>query len=274
MEPFRLNGPARLQVEGLLDYCNFSLNQLQAHVEAQRFGYARWEADTAKFDLAVLGRRLRFTNAVATAYGGQFAGRGALYPVFSDANWRYEVDFGATNARLADLLSASIGKPAGELRGNLDGTAKIGGYIGKGTGPSVVGSGHVDVRGGLLFQTKLFSGLSAILSKVVPEFTLFAQTDASGDYTIRNSRLSSPDIQLQGTLFSVKASGDYSFAGDLDYRVEVQLLRGGPIAALVRLATRPVTRLLEFRLTGTFEDPRWRPLNLNPAELFSGDSKP
>jgi hypothetical protein len=30
----------------------------------------------------------------------------------------------------------------------------------------------------------------------------------------------------------------------------------------------PVTRLLEFRLTGTFENPRWRPINLNPAELF------
>ena len=72
---------------------------------------------------------------------------------------------------------------------------------------------------------------------------------------------------------SVKAAGDYTFDGRLDYRVEVQLLRGGPIATLVRLATLPVTRLLEFRLTGSFEDPRWRPLNLNPAELFSGDSK-
>ena len=36
----------------------------------------------------------------------------------------------------------------------------------------------------------------------------------------------------------------------------------------------PVTRLLEFRLTGTFEDPRWRPLNLNIADLLTGDTKP
>ena len=274
MKPFRLNGPARLQVDGLLDYCNFSLNQLNARVEAQRFGYDRWEAETAAFDLVATGRRLRFTNAVATAYGGQFAAQGSLYPVSADSTWRYEVEARASDARLTDLLSASLGKPMGELRGTVDGTAKIGGYIGRGTGPSVTGSGHVDVRGGLLFQTKLFSGLSAILSKILPDFTLFAQTDASGNYTIRNSRVSSKDIQLQGTVFSVKAAGDYSFGGGLDYRVEVQLLRGGPVAALVRLATLPVTRLLEFRLTGTFADPRWRPLNLNPAELFSGDPKP
>lgn len=270
MRPFRLNGPTRLQAEGLLDYCNFSLNRLNAHVEAQRFGYDRWEADTAVFDLSVLGRRLRFTNAVATAYGGQFTGTGQLYPVANDSDWRYEVDFATTNANLADLLSASIGEPAGELRGALDGAAKIGGYIGRGSGPLATGSGQAHIRGGLLFQTKLFSGLSAILSKLIPDFTLFAQTDAGGNFTIGNSRIKSRDLELQGTVFGVKGSGDYSFAGDLDYRVEVQLLRSGPVAAIVRLATLPVTRLLEFRLTGTFEDPRWRPLNLNPAELFSG----
>ncbi len=276
MEPFHLNVPTRLQVAGLLDYCNFSLNQLEAHVETQRFGYDRWMADTALFDLSVAGRRLRFTNATVTAYGGQFAGTGCLYPVANDANWRYEVNLTANNASLSNLLSASIGKPAGELRGTVDGSARIGGYVGRGSGPSVTGAGHLDIRGGLLLQTHLFSGLSAILSKIIPDSTLFAQTDASGNYTIRNSRLSSRDIQLKGTVFSVKAAGDYSFDGGLDYRVEVQLLRSGPVAAIVRLATLPVTRLLEFRLTGTFEDPRWRPLNLNPAELFSGgeDKKP
>lgn len=268
MKPFRLNGPTRLQVEGLLDYCNFSLNQLQVHVEAQRFGYGRWETDSANFDLAVRGRRLGFTNVAATAYGGQLTGTGCLYPVANDARWRYELDFAATNASLAELLSASFQKPAGDLRGTLDGTGRIGGYVGRGTGPTVTGTGRIVVRGGLLFQTKLFSGLSAILSKVIPDFTLFAQTDASGDYTIRNSRLRSRGIQLQGSVFSVKASGDYSFAGELDYRVEIQLLRSGPVAAIVRLATRPVTRLLELRLTGTLEDPRWRPLN--PTELFNG----
>lgn len=268
MKPFVLDGPARLQVKGLLDYCNFSLNQLEAHVEAQQFGYDRWVADQAVFDMRVRGRHLRFTNAVATAYGGEFVGNASLYPVSADANWRYEADFDTTNTRLADLLEATLGEPTKELRGTLDGTARVQGYIGPGTGPLATGSGKATVRGGLLFQTKLFSGLSAILAKVIPGFTLFAQTDASGTFTIRNSQVSSRDILLQGTVFSVKAAGDYGFDNELDYQVEVKLLRGGPVAALVRLATLPVTRLLKFRLTGTFEDPHWSPLNLNPAELF------
>ncbi len=273
MAPFRLNGPTTIHVEGLLDYCNFSLNQLKATVEAQRFGYDRWEADTARFDMEVTGRRLRFTNAVATAYGGQFSGQGELYPVGADARWRYEIDLQTRNALLADLLAATLSKPVKELRGTLDGTARVGGYIGTGTGPLATGSGQASIRGGLLFQTKLFNGLSSILSRIIPDFTMFAQTDATGAFLIRNSRIHSRDIELKGTVFGVKAAGDYLFDGSLDYRVEVQLLRGGPVATLVRLATLPVTRLLEFRLTGSFEDPKWRPLNLNPAELFS-DKQP
>lgn len=273
MQPFQLNGPARIRVEGLLDYCNFSLNDLQAQIEARRFGYDRWEADTAAFDMAVRGRRLRFTNAVATAYGGQFTGHGEFYPVATDSQWRYEVELEVQEARLADLLSATLAEPVEELRGILDGHARIGGYVGQGTGPRATGSGQARVRGGFLFQTKLFSGLTAMLSKAIPDFTMFAQTDANGTFTIRNSRVTSRDIELQGTVFGVQAAGDYFFDGSLDYRVEVQLLRGGPVAVLVRLATKAVTQLLEFRLTGTFEDPKWRPVNLNPAELFSGQKE-
>jgi AsmA-like C-terminal region len=268
MEPFILDGPTRIQLKGLLDYCNFSLNQLEAHVEAQRFGYTQWVADQAEFDMIVRGRRLRFTNATATAYGGQFDGYGHLYPVSTDANWRYELDFDTENTRLADLLEATLKKPLKELRGTLDGSASVQGYIGLGTGPLATGSGTATIRQGLLFQTKLFSGLSSILSKVIPGFTLFAQTDATGSYTIRNSQVSSKDIQLKGTIFSVKAIGDYAFNGELDYQVEVQLLRGGPVAAVLRLATLPVTRLFKYRLTGTFKEPEWSSVNLNPAELF------
>lgn len=274
MRPFQLNGPVRLHLEGLLDYCNFSLNQLHAQVHAQRFGYDRWEADVADFDLHIQGRRIAFTNAQAAAYGGQMSGHGVLYPVGNDATWRYDVTWQGADVRLADILAASLGKPVKELSGTMHGGGRIGGYIGKGMGPTVVGTGQMDIRDGLLFQTKLFSGLTAILSKIFPDFNWFAQTDASGDYAIRNSHIYSPNIRLEGTVFGVKAAGNYSFPGELDYRVEVQLLRDSMIAKLVRLATMPVTRLLEFRLTGTFEDPRWRPLNLNIADLLTGDTKP
>ena len=268
MEPFRLDGPARVRVSGLLDYCNFSMNQLRARVEAERFGYDRWVADAAAFDLECVGRRMSFTNASVSAYGGSANGRGSLYPVGGDSRWRYEIDCKASSLNLADLFAASFGKPAKNLRGDLDVEGSVGGYVGKGTGPGVTGTGIAAIRNGLLFQTKLFGGLATALDKVFPDFNLFAQTDGRGSFSLRNGRIYSDNVELLGTLFGVKASGSYAFSGDLRFRVEVQPLRGGPVAAILRLAAKPVTRLLEFRLTGSFEDPKWRPVNFSPTELF------
>ena len=169
---------------------------------------------------------------------------------------------------LTELFAASFGKPAKHLRGELDLAGSFGGYVGKGTGTGVTGTGIAAIRNGLLFQTKLFDGLASALDKVIPDFNLFAQTDGRGSFSLRNGRIYSNDVELLGTLFGVKASGSYSFTGELRFRVEVQLLRGGPVAAILRLAAKPVTRLLEFRLTGSFEDPKWRPVNFSPNELF------
>ena len=101
-----------------------------------------------------------------------------------------------------------------------------------------------------------------MLSQLLPDFSAFAQTEAGGDFAIRNSRIYSRDIRLEGTVFSVKANGSFGFDNTLDYVAEVQLLRGGMVAKLVRLATLPVTRLLEFRLGGTLSEPTWKPENL------------
>ena len=261
--PFRLDGPARVRISGLLDYCNFSLNRIDAHVSAQDFGYDRWRADTVEADLSVRGRRLTVTNLSGTAYGGHATGSFRLYPVGRDDAWRYEVSVdSAESVEIDRLLEASTGQPVTKLRGFLDGTGRISGMIGTGCGPTVTGSGHATIRNGFLMESKLFAGLSYLLSKLLPDFSAFAQTEAGGDFAIRDSRIYSRDIRLEGTVFSVKANGSFGFDNTLDYVAEVQLLRGGMVATLVRLATMPVTRLLEFRLGGTLAEPTWKPENL------------
>ncbi len=177
--------------------------------------------------------------------------------------WRYEVAMDSVESvQIDQLLEASLGKPVEKLRGALDATGKISGMIGQGQGPTVTGSGTAKIRNGFLMETKLFAGLSYLLSKIMPSFSAFAQTEATGDFAIRNSRIRSEDIRLEGTVFSVKAGGSYGFDNTLDYVAEVQLMRGGVVASLVRWATMPVTRLLEFRLGGTLADPTWKPQNL------------
>lgn len=269
--PFHLNTPTRIRAEGVYDYYNFSLNDLTAHVEATKLGYDRWTADSAIFDVSIKGRRFTFTNITGTAYGGRFQGDAVLYPVFRDDNWRYGVNARVNEMELDKVLADTLpNHEPSTLRGRIDGDIEMTGYIGKGRGPDVNGKGYAYVRNGHLFQTKAFKWLSDVLTHVIPDFSLFAQTDAHGGFTIADSKVSSEHIQLQGSVFSVQAAGAYGFDHQIDYTMEVQLLRGGPIARLIRFVTRPVTRLLEFRLTGSFAEPRWRPLSILPTEWLSG----
>lgn len=261
--PFRLEGQTRVRVAGVLDYCNFALNRLDGHVAAEDFGYGRWKADSAEWDFSVRGRRVAASNMVAEAYGGHAEGSMRLYSLGRDDLWRYEVQLDSVKAvQIDQLLEASIGHPVEKLKGDLHLKGKVAGMIGEGQGRTVTGGGVAEIRNGFLMESKLFAGLSFLLGKLLPDFSAFAQTAASGDFSIRNSRIVSKDIRLEGTVYSVKAEGSFGFDNTLDYVAEVQLFRGGMVASLVRLATMPVTRLLEFRLGGTLADPTWKPENL------------
>ena len=76
------------------------------------------------------------------------------------------------------------------------------------------------------------------------------------------------DIVIEGEVITLTGTGDYYWNGDLDFAVQVKLLKKNTLlGGILQLAMMPVTKMLEFRLTGTFKDPRWRPAYL-PKEMF------
>jgi len=131
----------------------------------------------------------------------------------------------------------------------------------------MTGSGMIHVDDGEIMRLPLFGGLSRLLSGLYPGLGFAAQDDLHADFELRNGRLETRAARLEGALISMKAAGYYAFDGRLRFNVEVQLLRKGPLASVLRLITLPVTKLLMFQLSGSVQEPQWRPTNL-PKELF------
>ena len=132
---------------------------------------------------------------------------------------------------------------------------------------TATGSGSVAIREGQVLRMPVFGGLSQMLSAIYPGLNFAAQTDFTSDFTIEENKIFMKGAMLGGSVLSVRASGSYAFDQRLDFTVEVKPLRGGPVAAVLRLLTLPVTKLLSFHLGGTLDNPKWRPMNL-PKELF------
>lgn len=267
---FRFEGPTTAKAEGVLDYCSFALNDVTGHLEAERAGAGPWLADAVSFDVRVKGYDVELSNVAVDGFGGHASGMARFYPVGRDSHWRYEAMVKAEDVQLDQVLSAMTGpESTNDLRGSVTGDGHLSGYLDSDWAESMRGRGQVALRDGWIFQVPLFNGLTSVLQLAAPDFSFFAQTDASASFEISGGRVRTPDAAIEGSLFSVAGDGSYGLAdGTLDFNVEVKLLRSGFFGKLVRLVTSPVTSLLKFNLSGTPSDAKWRPTNLNPAKLL------
>ena len=161
---------------------------------------------------------------------------------------------------------------------------KIGGFVGDYVGSEVIGKsdctlqfrfprsmtnnyevlngfGHVTVKDGQLMRMKGFKGLIEAMPSVAPAVTWFSDsTQASCDYVIENGVIKSDSIYIEGTLFSIKMYGQFDAVKEkLDFTVRVQFAKKDSLVGKVlHPLTWPFTKLLlEFRLTGSPENPKW-----------------
>ena len=129
------------------------------------------------------------------------------------------------------------------------------------------GQGRLRIRKGHLLRMPLFGGLSRYLSMLLPGFGYASQGEFNATFKVADGRIESDDMHLLGQLISLSGKGSVGFDGSLDVTVQVRFLKEGLTADVVRFLTSPLTTALEFQLSGTVQDPKWRPFNA-PVRLL------
>ena len=124
------------------------------------------------------------------------------------------------------------------------------------------GYGHVTVKNGQLMRMKGFQGLIDAMPRVAPAVTWFTDsTQASADYVIENGVIRTDGVYIEGSLFSIKMYGAFdAVRNDMDFTVRVQFTKNDSmLGKVLHPLTWPFTKLLlEFKLTGSPENPRWK----------------
>lgn len=123
------------------------------------------------------------------------------------------------------------------------------------------GEGSFRIEKGQVLRMKGFAGLLDLLASHIPGVSLFTDsTQASCSYVIDNGILKSDDIYIEGTVFSIKMYGQQDLVNDkLDFTVRVQFTKkDSMVGQLLHPLAWPFTKLLlEFKLTGSSEEPQW-----------------
>ena len=251
----------------MVDFGTWETTDIRGSAELQKAGMDWLLIDRGRFDLRVLGTQLFFTNVVGSVYDGSFTGHVSFADIDQASNVSYRAEGSVTNIDFSQLMFAMRKVGGDPYKGSLSGEVAFGGVVGKDTCRTVTGEGRLSIKNGHLFQIRLLGGLSQLLSRIYPGLGFASQTDFSASFRIRDCKVHSDNAFLEGSVVSASGQGDYYFNETLNMNVQVQLLRAGIVASVIRAVTFPVTKLLEFNLSGSLKDPRWRPVNL-PKELF------
>jgi hypothetical protein len=271
---FSFDGPNRTQVSGSIHFSTNGVTDLRASAVAEGMGVHSFVSDAVSFDMHWTNRLITVSNIQALIYGGKLTGTYTTTPDATETNrLHYSMAIELDDVLFEDVVRTLVHKDGEPYHGRLSGDLRLEGLFGTAQGRKSVGTGRVEINQGRIMLIPLFGGLSSWLSKVYPGLGFTRQSNFSSSFNLSDLNIRLPDAELTGALFRIQGEGTYRMPDKgLDFDVEFQLLGDGAVGEVVRLVTRPLTKLLEFDLEGTLDEPQWRPKSL-PRELFVGEEE-
>ncbi len=203
---------------------------------------------------------LILTNLTASLYDGNGTGNAAFdFRPHNGANYSFEVE--VTNVDL-HALALDLSSPTNHLErleGRLNGRFILtSGY--SQDWRSCNGYGRVELSDGLLWDVPVFGLLSHGLDYISPGLGNSRATDASGQFLMTNGVLSTDNLQIRTTMVALDGNGTVDLKGNMNAHFTANLLRNVPaIGPFVGVITWPVGEALEFKVTGTWQNPKVRP---------------
>jgi hypothetical protein len=266
IEPYRFDSSPTGRAYGTLDLKG-GRHEDDVHFEVKG-GPFHWRA----FHLPQLsgrvdwvGETVALTNVHGDFHGGRLAGNAFFdFRPTNGAAFTFHSMF--TNADLHSFMadfSNKTNKVEGIVKGELVVT-----HANTAEPLSWQGYGTMNLTNGLIWDIPVFGLFSPILNSIAPGLGNSRAKKASATYVITNSLIQSSDLQVHATAMRMKYDLSVDFDGGIEGRVEAELLRDMPAVGFVfSKIFWPVTKLFEYKLSGTLAHPKAQPLFFIPRIL-------
>jgi len=204
------------------------------------------------------GDQLTLENIHAAFYDGTATGEAGFdFDALEGADFHF--DFSVANASL-HLLLADLSTRSNHLEGIVGGQLNVT-HANTKDWLSWQGNGHATLRNGLLWEMPVFGVFSTLFNAFSPGVGDSRFGNGHGTFIITNSLIVTDDLEMRSAYMRLQYHGTVDFAGKIDAQVESELLRDTwVIGRLVSLVFWPVTKALEYHVTGTLGAPQMDPL--------------
>jgi len=172
-----------------------------------------------------------------------------------------------TDADLHQLMN-DLSSPTNRLEGFLSGNLTVT-KANSSDWESWNGFGHARLREGFLWDIPMFGIFSSALNAVIPGLGTSRVSGGTASFALTNSLILTDDMEIRSSAMRLAYRGAIDFKGRVDARVEARLLRDAwVIGPLVSLVLSPLTKLFEYKVTGTLHEPQKEPLYIPKPLTF------
>jgi hypothetical protein len=266
LSPYVFVVPPTARVNGWVEVRRGKHSDMLFELSGGPFSYWKFVAPQIAGTVRWADETVAITNLQADFYRGKLAA--SMYfdctvPHAADFNLRAQV----TDADLHELMndvSSRTNRLEGTLSGNLTVTrANTGDWA------SWNGFGNVKLRDGFLWDMPLFGIFSSVLNATIPGLGSNPVSGGTATFTITNSVIHTDDMEIRSPAMRLAYRGTVDFKSRVDAHVEARLLRDAwVIGPIVSLVFSPLTKLFEYKVTGTMHEPQKEPLYIPKPLLF------
>lgn len=262
LSPYVFKKPPQTRVKGWAEVRHGKQADMQFEISGGPFNYMKFNVPQIGATVHWVDETVTITNVVADFYGGRLAGDFHV-DFAADTNADFQMRARVTDTDL-HLLMSDLSSPTNRLEGILSGDLIVT-HANTGDWGSWNGFGNVRLRDGFLWDIPLFGIFSPILDAMIPIPGVGNSRVSGGTatFSLRNSVIRTGDMDIRSPAMRLAYRGSIDFKGNVDARVEARLLRDvWVVGPLVSLAFSPLTKLFEYKVTGTLQQPEKEPLHI------------
>jgi hypothetical protein len=241
-------------------------SNLHFELKGPHFHWFKFNLENTVATLHWVTNRLFVTNLTADFHGGLLAADMTFDfdpPMGND--FTFDIAFTNTGFQslIADVADAS-NKLGGKLSGMISVTNANTEYW-----DSWQGYGKVSLTNGLLWDMPVFGVFSPVLNAVIPGIGNSRANEAAGEFDITNSIIYTRNLVIKSPPARLYYTGTVDFDANIAARVEAKLFKSKfLVGQILDLVTSPITRIFEYKVTGTLAKPVSIPINIPPRLLM------
>ncbi len=264
--PYRFPQPPVARVHGVIPLHNPRAADLHFEVDGGPFEWWKFKVPRIEGRVDWVGDRLTLRNVQADFYEGR-ALANLEFDFSPEFGADFTIDIAATDADLHSLMMDVTGK-TNRLEGGL--TARLIVTQANSTDwRSWQGHGRAELHNGLIWEIPIFGILSPALDTIIPGLGSSRAREGAATFVITNGVLRSDDLEIRASMMRLQYRGSVDLQGKVDARVQAELLRDTwVIGRVLSLALWPVTKVFEYKLTGTLHQPKSEPVFFIPKILL------